>query len=99
MLEYVTSEDQIYVITTLISTWGIGPMYNGSIKPNMEIVTFWTSKGLEFGLRACRDINKGEHLTWNYNSNGKKNTYGAVLNDLDYVIEREDQRERRNRRD
>lgn len=48
MLEFISGKtaSETFVITTLLKTWGIGPMYNGSSKPNMEIAYFWTRRGL-----------------------------------------------------
>lgn len=69
MMDYTTFDDKVYVITTAVNTWSLGPMYNGTNdrrKANLNMVRVWTDRGFEYVIIANRFIDKGEHLIWLY---------------------------------
>jgi hypothetical protein len=48
-----------FSIGTSFDTWSLGPMFNSSIDEegaNMEMLTFYTRRGIEYWLIAKRDI-------------------------------------------
>jgi hypothetical protein len=69
MMDYTTFDDKVYVITTAVNKWSLGPMYNGTNdrrKANLDMIRVWTDRGFEYVIIASRKINKGEHLIWVY---------------------------------